>query len=215
MTVYKILDAQYSDAALVEGMSQHNHKAERALHFHCKKYFDENYRSVFLVGDDDKQDIFQEAFITLWQNILKKKIYVEDGELRGKEGKAFTGKLTTYFMSIAKLKYLEWVRKTTFVPYTTDEITTLTDLYKDLLFDDSLDEDEVKFRIIEECISHMSERCSQILTKFYYEMKTLDQIMEELTTFISKDALKTAKYKCMQTLHESANSIYNRYFGVA
>lgn len=215
MTIYKRISSQYSDADLVEGMFERDPRIGKAIYFHCKKYFDENYRSVFLVGDDDKQDIFQEAFITLWQNILKKKIYVEDGELKGKEGKAFTGKLTTYFMSIAKLKYLEWVRITTFVPYTTEEITTLTNLYKDLLFDDSLDEDEVKFRIIEECISHMSERCCQILTMFYYEMKTLDQIMGELTTFISKDALKTTKYKCMQTLHDSANSIYNRYFGVA
>jgi len=212
MPIYRKLDTQYSDAALVEGMFQHNPRVERAMYFHCKKYFEDNYRSVFFVADDDRQDIFQETFITLWQNIQKRKIFVECGELRGKEGKAFTGKLTTYFMSIAKLKYLEWVRKTSFGSYTNEDITTLASLYKDLLFDDSIDDNEVKLRIIEECISHMSERCSQILTMFYYEMKTLEQIMVELPTFISKDALKTAKYKCMQTLHGSANSIYNRYF---
>ena len=212
MTTYKILDAQYSDVALVEGMSRHDHRAERAMHFHCKKYFDENYSSVFIAANEDRQDIFQEAFITLWQNILKKKIYVEDGVLLGKEGEALNGKLTTYFMRIAKLKYLEWVRKIPFVPYTNEEMMALEKMYKDLLFDDVFDGGEVKYRIIEECISHMSERCRQILTMFYYERKTLDQIMEELTTFMSKDALKTAKYKCMQTLHDSANTIYNRYF---
>lgn len=212
MAIFKKLNVQYSDAALVDGVYRHNPKVEQALHHHCKEYFEEHYKGVFFATDENKNDIFQEAFITLWQNIEKKKIYVEDGELRGKEGKPLTGKLTTYFMSIAKLKYLEWTRNSSFVTYTDEQMTTLSNLYKDLLFDDSVDDDEVKLRIIEECVSHMSERCCQILTMFYYEMKTLDRILEELPSFASKDALKTAKYKCMQTLHDSANAIYGRFF---
>ena len=46
---------------------------------------------------------------------------------------------------------------------------------------------------------------------FYYEEKTLDDIMIELTTFESKNALKTRKYKCMEELRKSAKSIYRRY----
>ena len=60
---------------------------------------------------EHKDEIFQEAFITLWEKIMNKKIYVEDGELKGKDGDAFSGKLTTFFMSIARLKYLEWARE--------------------------------------------------------------------------------------------------------
>lgn len=212
MKVFNLLNNRYSDAALVEGMYHHDPRVEQAIYDHCRKYFYDNYRGVFFVSNENSHDIFSEAFITLWQNINKKKIYVEDGVLRGKEGKAFTGKLTTYFMKIAKLKYLEWVKETTFVPYTDEEMTKLRQLYKDLVFDDGQDDDEAKYRIIEECVSHMSERCCQILTMFYYERKTLDQIMDELPSFSEKDALKTAKYKCMQKLHDSANAIYNQYY---
>ena len=55
--------------------------------------------------------IFQEAFIKLWENIESKKIYAEDGVLKGKDRNPFTSSLTTYFMGIARLKYLEWVRE--------------------------------------------------------------------------------------------------------
>lgn len=212
MAFFNPFSVQYSDVALVEGTYKKDRKIQQALHRHCKRYFDDNYKGVFFATEENKQDIFQEAFITLWQNIEKKKIYVEDGELRGKDGKPFTGKLTSYFMSIAKLKYLEWVRKNTSPTCTDKDLTMLGSICKELLFEDGADEDEVKFSILEECISHMSERCSQILTLFYYEMKSLDRIMEEVPSFTSKDALKTTKYKCMQTLQDSANSIYDRYF---
>ena len=65
-----------------------------------------------------------------------------------------------------------------------------------------------KKEIIADCISKMSERCYQILTMFYDEEKNLDTILVELRSFNSKDALKTAKNKCLNKLKESANSIY-------
>ena len=97
----------YSDVAYVEGMYKRDPMMERALHKHCKQYFDENYRGVFFVGDEHKMEIFQESFIKLWENIENRKIYVEDGVLKGKNGEPFTSTLTTYFMGIARLKFLE------------------------------------------------------------------------------------------------------------
>jgi len=81
------------------------------------------------------------------------------------------------------------------------------EIYKDMLYDE---EEEDMLGIIADCISHISERCNQILTMFYYEKKTLDDIMAELPTFESKNALKTAKYKCMETLRKTANEIFHR-----
>ena len=48
----------YSDVAYVEGMYRRDPVMERALHKHCKQYFDENYRGVFFVGDEHKMEIF-------------------------------------------------------------------------------------------------------------------------------------------------------------
>ena len=86
-------------------------EVERTLFFHCQQYFNDHYQSLFFVDEEPRKDIFQESFIQLWQNIERKKIYVEDGSLKGKKGEEFEGSLTTYLMSIARLKYLEWVRE--------------------------------------------------------------------------------------------------------
>lgn len=212
MAITRLNAKTYSDAAYVEGVFKRDPIMERALHYHCKRYFNDNYRGVFFVGNEYKDEIFHEAFIKLWENIVNKKIYAEDGVLKGKSGKAFSGKLTTYFMSIAKLKYLEWTNEN--LPKVSNKEEERRrqlqeiELYKTSLYDS---DDEIIIEIIADCISHMSERCNQILSMFYYEEKTLDDIMIELPTFESKNALKTAKYKCMETLRKSAKSIYHSY----
>lgn len=212
MAITRLNAKTYSDVAYVEGVFKRDPMVERALHLHCKRYFDENYRGVFFVGNEHKDEIFQEAFIKLWENIINKKIYVEDDILKGKGGDAFSGKLTTYFMSIARLKFLEWTRENLHKASDEEEERHRreqdVELFKSLLYDS---EDETMLEIIADCISKMSERCNQILTLFYYEEKTLDDIMIELPTFESKNALKTAKYKCMENLRKSAKSIYRRY----
>ena len=57
----------------------------------------------------------------------------------------------------------------------------------------------------------MSERCREILTKFYYEEKNLDRILIEIPSITTKEALKTRKHKCMTTLKETAYSMYKNY----
>ena len=65
--------------------------------------------------------------------------------------------------------------------------------------------------IVADIVANLSERCSQILTLFYYKEKKLDDIMEELSSFNSKDALKTAKNKCLNKLKAVATQRYNDY----
>ena len=202
----------YSDMALVQGVYEHDRVIEQACYDHCRRYFDQNYRGLFIVGDEHKGEIFHETYLTFWQNIQNRKIFVEDSKLKGKEGKEFTSSLTTYFMGIARLKFLEWNRRNKphddvdgnerYLYGKTDE------LYTEILYDM---EDSSMMDIISDCISHMSHGCTQILTLFYYQEKTFDEIMIEVNTYKSRDALKTAKYKCMQNLKECATTIYERY----
>lgn len=207
----KLKAKTYSDAAYVEGVSRHDREMERALYEYCKRYFDDNYRGVFFISDEmQKMEVFQNAFITLWENIERKRIRVEDGVLKGKDGNLFTSSLTTYFMGIAKLKYLEWVREHARIDCEEEGQLRGMDLnaYRDLLYDDGK---EAMLTIIADCISRMSERCNQIISMFYYEEKNLDDILEALPSFKSKDALKTAKHKCMENLRKTAQEIYHRY----
>ena len=117
----------------------------------------------------------------------------------------------TYMMSIAKLKYLELVRQEgKESPFATIEERNARLVYdpeeqKDWLHDD---ERMGKLEAISDCIAVMSERCRQILTLFYVEDKKLDEVLLLLPTFTSKDALKTAKNKCLAKLKSSSKELY-------
>lgn len=209
MSTIELKPETYSDVVFVEGVYNHKRVIENALYLHCKKYFDQNYRGVFFAGSDKKDEIFQESFITLWEIIEHRIIYVEDGELKGKNGKPFKGRLTTFFMSIARFKYLEWVRKnSSYNEYGNDELESMKDVW---VFLDNVLENNIQYEILSYCISQMPKGCNRILTMFYYEEKNLDAIMMEIPTYKSKNALKTAKHKCMENLRSSANAIYDRY----
>ena len=88
------------------------------------------------------------------------------------------------------------------------DIDTTKKQYADMLYDS---EENKMLDIIADIISRMSEQCSKILSKFYYEGKDLDTILIEITSITSKNALKTKKYKCMESLRNSANDIYRNY----
>ncbi|MBO4403578.1 MAG: hypothetical protein J5792_07915 [Bacteroidales bacterium] len=217
MATIRLKVSTYSDAVYVEGVFRGDDEMARAMYNHCRKYFDEHYKGVFFVGDDHKEDIFQEAFIALWENIINRKIYVDEGEVFGQNGKPFSGKLTTYFMSIARLKNLEWVRKQDSFLGSLEELRGMEEelkkMYKELIYGGGDEENVIGIMIdiIADCISHMSERCGQIINMFYAEEKTLDEILSALPTFKSKDALKTAKNKCMNNLKRSAQAVYKDY----
>lgn len=205
---------QEKEARLVKGMVDEADRTQYELYAYCADYFWSNYRGVFFAGEKDAAEIFQNAFIAFWENIERRKIYVENDVVMGKDNKPLSGSILTYFMSIARNKYLEWGREH---PTYADPETELgrkireegfdCKEYMDMLYDV---EENMMLEIIADVISHMSSRCSEILTKFYYEEKKLEVILNEIPTIESKDALKTKKHKCMETLRKSAQEIYYR-----
>lgn len=205
---------QHEEARLVEGMADKGRQTQYELYAYCADYFWSNYRGVFFANENDAAEILQNTFIAFWENIERRKIYVEDGIVIGKDNKPLSGSILTYFMSIARNKYLEWVREH---PIYTDPETEMgrkireegfaPKEYVDMLYDTG---ENLMLDIIADLISHMSPRCSEILTKFYYEEKKLEVILNEIPTIESNDALKTKKHKCMESLRKSAREIYHR-----
>ena len=205
---------QKKEVRLIAGM-QNGRFTQYELFEYCSDYFWKHYRGVFFASEEAATEIFQETFIKFWENIESKKLSVEQETIIGKNGEPFTGSILTYFMAIAKLKYLEWVRQH---PTSADPEIEMGKLvrekgveahdYVDMLYNS---EDNEMIDIIADIISHMSPRCKEILTKFYYEEKDLDTILLEIPTIENKNALKTKKYKCMENLRDSAQEIYHRY----
>lgn len=205
---------QENEARLVAGMADKRRRTQYELYAYCSDYFWDNYRGVFFAEENAAAEILQNTFVAFWENIERRKIYVEDGIVMGKDNKPLTGSILTYFMSIARYKYLEYGREH---PVYADPETELgrslreegfdPNAYIDMLYDSG---ENMMLDIIADVISHMSPRCSQILTKFYHEEKKLETILKEMPTIESYDALKTKKNKCMNTLRKSAQDIYKR-----
>lgn len=205
---------QEKEAHFVEGMADTKRRTQYELYSYCSDYFWDNYRGVFFADEEVAAEILQNTFIAFWENIERRKIYAEDGIVMGKDKKPLSGSILTYFMGIARNKYLEYGREH---PVYADPETELGRLvrekgfnpneYIDMLYDSG---ENMMLEIIADVISHMSQRCSQILTKFYYEEKKLDIILKEMPTIESYDALKTKKNKCLKALRDSAKEIYHR-----
>lgn len=210
MSIFRFNPKHYSDAAYVEGVYRCDPIMERGLHKLCKEYYDKIFHKPN-VDVEGMKDIFQSSLLALWDNIRNRRLYVEDGELKGKDGSTFTSTLTTYFMGIVNNKYLEWLRKNPIVPSIKLEKEKVPEDFSDDDIVDGFDEDDETYRrrrIVSHRVSHLAKQCNKILTLYYYEEKDYDEIMVLMPTFQSKDALKTAKYKCLKRLRESVTGTY-------
>lgn len=196
-TIHMRTPQQEKEARLVAGMYDKDRKIQSELYAYCSDYFWANCQGLFFADDDTAMEIFQNTFITFWEKIEQRKIYVSEGRVMGKDDEPLRSSILTYFIGIAKNKYKEWVKKN---PSNVD-IEASKQQYADMLYDS---EENKMLDIIADIISRMSERCSQILTKFYVEGKNLDTILMEIPTIESKNSLKTKKYKCTELLRESA-----------
>lgn len=205
---------QQKEARLVEGMADKRRRTQYELYVYCSDYFWDNYRGVFFADENAAAEILQNTFVAFWENLERRKIYVDDGIIKGKNDQPFDCSILTYFMKIARNKYLEWGREH---PVYADPETELGRLirekgadsndYMDILYDSG---ENMMLEIIADVISHMSPRCSEILTKFYYEEKKLEVILDEIPAIESYKALKTKKHKCMETLRKTAREIHKR-----
>ena len=214
-TVQMLTSRQEKEARLVAGTYNKDRKIESELYTYCAKYFWTSYRGVFFADEVSATEIFQNSFITLWESIEHGKIYVNEGRVMGKDKKPLRCSILTYLMSVARKKYMEWAKDHPMYADLQPEVEKkMQEEWReaqqqvDMLYDS---EENMMLDIIADVISHMSERCSEILGKFYYEGKDLDTILEEIPSIESKNALKTKKHKCMETLRTSARNIYHNY----
>ena len=206
---------QQIEAEKVLGVYNGNSVAEYDLYEYCADYYNKSYRAIFHASEEVAAEIFQNSFIKLWENITCGKIYVENNVIRGKDNKPLSGSIRTYFMGIARLKYLEWNRENGILidpemiqrRQVRDRIFDEKE-YMDVMYSDS---DNIQLEIIADIISKMPQRCQEILTKFYYEDKDLDRILIEIPSIESKNALKTKKHKCMENLRNVAKETHKRF----
>lgn len=203
-----IIIKQHSDAEIIEGLQKNDLVIERDFFRSCKAYFDRSYNSVMVIGKGtrDEDDIFQDSFLSLWQEIQARRIYIRDNHAwridKEGVGRQMKASLKTYLMAIAKNKNHEVEREDGIYipeqPNTADRV------------DEPAEEHTAEW-IVEQCVNALPPRCKDILTLFYYEGKSLDEILEIRQENHSKDGLKAGKSKCMKTLKDRIIEQFHRF----
>ncbi len=133
------------------------------------------------------KDIYQDAFITVWNNI---------------KNNAFTPKNDTalqgYLYTIAKNKWTDVLRSKAFKNSKVLNHEVLT-VVKDEDFDE-IDDDlkNKKLKTVMAAFKNLGQPCKQLLSTFYFDKKSLKDIASELN--IEETTARNKKYRCMEKL---------------
>ncbi len=177
----------YSQSQLIDAIKTNNSVALKAL------YISAYPKIEFLVlsnngTKEDAKDVFQEAFIVVWNNI-KNDVFIPLNET------AIQG----YLYTISKNKWLDIIKSSRFkkTKLTFDEtsLANKSDELNDLNQEDLLDE---KLEKTIDAFKNMGQPCKQLLTDFYYEKKSLKDIAIQLN--IEESTVRNKKYRCMENL---------------
>lgn len=163
-------------------------------------------QGAFSLSRSDCEDIFQEAFIVLYNKIL-------EGHL------ALTASMSTYFIGICRNKALERLRGMGQELNIIDDYPSMTkDVYEDERIDRLLaleDNTELiesrKEAIVRDIVSKLPAPCDKILWGFYrdgFSMKTLAQMYN----YKSEGSVKVTKHRCSEKFKARFMEIANRLF---
>ena len=204
-----------TDAEYVLLIQDKHDKAMEEFYHLAKRYFKNSFHSVFS-RMDLMDDIFQQSFVKLWTEIETRKIFVgESDELfrydRNGNIRKLTCSLNTFLIDIAKNDYRSWLR---------NDHLTLEDDFESFAHmkevtsvawgDESVE--TLREQIVNSCVLELPPRCKEILTMFYYQGMTLDEIIiARGEKNISKNGVKTSKYKCMESLKAKVRDTFSRY----
>ena len=159
---------------------------EKALEYLYKKYYSMIIKMILKNqgNEQEAKDIFQEALIIFWQ---KSNI----GQL------TLTSKISTYLYSVClNLWRKELKRK-----------SRLSWEEKDGREYQQSDQKE-SHQIIHQCIESLGETCQKVLTYYYFDRMSMQEIAVKLG-FSSTDTAKTKKYKCKKKLDQMIKANYS------
>lgn len=213
-------EPEYTDVEVVAGLLADT-KLQRWFYKRWTRYF-QRHGYKFSTGLNDKQrdKLIHETFLHFWTKVESGHIRVADGSIVGADGKPFACSLLTYLMAVAKnQKHVILREEHTGLSIDDPSPAAAGESFFSLssigqaneISDAPYDEDDPEpGEIVRQMVNALPERCRQILTLYYYEGLTLDEIMLCLETYTSKDALKSKKKKCFDKLREMANMEYFR-----
>ncbi|MTE26685.1 RNA polymerase sigma factor [Winogradskyella ouciana] len=163
-----------------------------------KSIYTKNYPKVEILvlknngTKEHAKDIYQEAFLALWQNIKQDKFVP-----------ATESSINGYLYTIAKNKWMDVLRskgyKKTIVASQLQHFEIKDEE------DNGIDDDILKDKRLEDVMlafKNLGEACRSLLRMFYFEKKSMNLIAEELS--LDSASTRNKKYRCMQKLKQIA-----------
>ena len=199
----------YSDVQIVEAFQTSEKRIQQFWYDKCKDQFGKGTSKYGGLTEYDMDDLFEDSFIILWEKMESHQIYILEGKVNAlsKKGDNIVPDLLGYFMRIVKNKYLEMLHSGKYVITVNEAVTSSNeDFFDELYWDD--DPEVENDRIVSSCLLSLPKSCLDLLTKFFYENKTLEQILEEREENTSYDGLKTRKSKCMNNLKKKISESF-------
>lgn len=199
--IFEFRRKSYTDIQIVKAYQNGDKKIQQFWYDKCRSQFGKGTSNYGGLTDYDRDDLFQDSFIILWEKMESHQVYILDGAVHvtSKKGESIIPDMLGYFMRIVKNKYLEMFHSGKYVIPINEVVTSSNDdFFEELYWDE--DPDVEKDRIVNQCLLSLPKSCLEILTMFYYEKKSLEQILEERPENNSYDGLKSRKSKCMTNL---------------
>lgn len=199
--IFEFRHKAYSDVQIVQAYQNGDKKIQQFWYDKCRWQFGRGTSGYGGLTDYDRDDLFQDSFIILWEKMESHQVYAKGGTVRvvSKRGDCEVPDLLGYFMRVVKNKYLEMMRSGRYVMPVNEAVTgSDQDVFEELYWDE--DPEQEKDRIVSRCLLALPKSCLEILAKFYYEKKSLEQILAERPENNSYDGLKSRKSKCMTNL---------------
>ena len=145
---------------------------------------------------DEIYDIYQDAILVLYENVLKNDF-------------VFSCSIQTYLNSICRNQILKRINYSErFKIVNPDDNYEFTDNITDW-HDDVIDVNVERVIVMKTILIEMKEssnKCYDILVRFFYKNQTMDQIATELQ-YTNADNAKNQKYRCQEKLK---NEVFKR-----
>ena len=158
---------------------------DKALDYLYRKYYRMMIKLVVTNNgsEEEAKDIYQDALVVFWQKVTSGNLIL-------------TSKISTYLYSIClNLWRKELDRKSKLVNEEKDGV--------DIIDDDKKE----RIKIINECVQQMGDSCRKILTYYYFDGLSMNDIADKLG-YANTDTAKTKKYKCKKKLDQYIKSKY-------
>lgn len=163
-----------------------------------KRIYNNNYpkiETLVLKNNGTKayaKDIYQEAFLAVWQNVKQDK-FIPQNE----------SSINGYLYTIAKNKWMDVLRSQGYKKTIMASQMSYFEIKDEE--NNGMDDDILKDKRLEDVMhafKNLGDACKSLLRKFYFEKKSMKNIAKELQ--LDSASTRNKKYRCMQKLRQIA-----------